>query len=77
MTAERYTAVFTGLLSTKRPGEYPYLTMDADLRGAGDGSTLCRGRPPHERLRLEISFMDLPYGCRRLVLDIYQEIWTL
>ena len=77
MTAERYTAVFTGLLSMKRPGEYTYLTMDADPRGVGDGSTLRRGRPPHERLRLEISFMDLPDGCRWLVLDIYQEIWTL
>jgi hypothetical protein len=77
VTAERYTAVFTGFLSIKRPGEYPYLTMDADPRGVGDSRTLRRGRPPHERLRLEISFMDLPDGCRRLVLDIYQEIWAL
>jgi hypothetical protein len=51
--------------------------MDADPRGVGDSRTLRRGRPPHERLRLEISFMDLPDGCRRLVLDNYQEIWAL
>jgi hypothetical protein len=26
VTAERYTAVFTGLFSAKKPGEYHYLT---------------------------------------------------
>jgi hypothetical protein len=33
VTAERYTAVFTGILSLKRPGEYTYLTMGEDARG--------------------------------------------
>jgi hypothetical protein len=27
VTAERYTAVFTGLLSLEKPGEYTYLRM--------------------------------------------------
>jgi len=33
--AERYTVVFTGLLSAKRPGEYPYLTMSEDPGAVG------------------------------------------
>jgi hypothetical protein len=60
VTAERYTAVFTGLLSLKKPGEYPYLTMGEDAREIGDGATLRRGRPPGERLRREVPFSDLP-----------------
>ncbi len=35
MTAERYTAVFTVLLSVKKPGEYLYLAMSEDPRGPG------------------------------------------
>ena len=77
MTAERYAAVFTGFLSLKRPGEYPYLAMGEDARGVGDGGTLRRGRPPGERLKREVPFSDLPAGCRRLVLDIYRELWGL
>ena len=77
MTAERYTAVFTGFLSLKKPGEYQYLTMRGGARGIGDGGTLRRGRPPGERLRLEIPFRDLPAGCRRVVLDAYRELWGL
>jgi hypothetical protein len=77
VTAERYTAVFTGLFSIKNPGEYPYLTMyEAPVR-VGDGSVLRRGKPPRERLRREIPFPDLPEGCRRLVLDVYGELWGL
>ncbi len=76
MTAERYTAVFTGLLGLKRPGEYPYLTMDEDPLGSGT-YTLRRDRPPYERLGREISFEDLPKGCRQLVLDTYRGLWDL
>ena len=77
MTAERYTAVFTGLFSMKKPGEYPYLTMNEAPVRFGDGSTLRRGRPTVERLRHEIRFQDLPEGCRRLVLGAYREFWGL
>jgi hypothetical protein len=59
----------------RKPGEYPYLTMDQDPRGIGAGATLRRGRPPGGRLRREIPFSELPEGCRRLVLDVYREIW--
>jgi hypothetical protein len=75
--AERYTAVFTGLYALKKPGEYLCLTMDEEPRGVGEGSTLARGRPPWERLRREIPFRDLPEGCRRLVLEVYQRLWGL
>jgi hypothetical protein len=77
VTAERYTAVFTGSLSMRKPGEYPYLVMGRDPRRTGVGSALRRGRPPGERLRREIPFSELPAGCRRLVLDVYREIWGL
>jgi hypothetical protein len=77
VTAERYTAVFTGFLSIKNPGEYPYLTMNEAPVSVGDGGTLRRGRPPVERLGHEIRFQDLPEGCRRLVLDVYGELWGL
>jgi hypothetical protein len=75
VTAERYTAVFTGLLSLKKPGEYFYLTMD-DPVGSGT-RTLRRDRPPYERMGREISFEDLPEGCRQLVLDTYRGLWNL
>jgi recombinational DNA repair protein (RecF pathway) len=39
VTAERYTAVFTGLLSVEKPGEYLYLRMSEDPLGRG-GYTL-------------------------------------
>jgi hypothetical protein len=35
VTAERYTAVFTGLLSLKKPGEYSYLRMGDDPLNSG------------------------------------------
>ena len=76
MTAERYTAVFTGLLSLKKPGEYPYLSMSGDPLASG-GSSLRGGRPPYERMGCEISFEDLPEDCRRLVLDAYRDLWGL
>ena len=76
MTAERYTAVFTGFLSVKKPGEYLYLSMSEDPLAPG-GSTLRRGRPPYERMGREIPFKDLPEDCRRLVLDTYRDLWGL
>ncbi len=76
MTAERYTAVFTGLLSVKKPGEYLYLSMSDDPLAPG-GSTLRRGRPPYERMGRGIPFEDLPEDCRRLVLNVYQDLWGL
>ena len=75
MTTERYTVVFTGLLSLKKPGEYPYLSMNGDSLASG-GSSLHRGRPP-ERMGCEVSFEDLPEDCRRLVLNLYRDLWGL
>ena len=76
MTAERYTVVFTGLFSIKKPGEYPYLSLGGD-RVAGEESPLRRGRPPYGRMRREITFEDLPESCRQTVLDAYQNLWGL
>jgi hypothetical protein len=76
VTAERYTAVFTGLLTLKKPGEYLYVRMGEDTCGA-DGHTVSRGRPPYGELGREISFGDLPEACRRLVLDAYRKMWNL
>ena len=76
MTAERYTAVFTGLLSLKKPGEYTYLRMSYDPLGSGR-QTLSRSRPPNGELGREISFVDLPEGCKGLVLDLYWKMWEL
>ena len=76
MTAERYTAVFTGLLSLKKPGEYTYLRMDRDPLGSG-GYTVSMGRPPYTELGCEISFYDLPEGCKGLVLETYRKMWNL
>jgi hypothetical protein len=77
VTAERYTAVFTGFLSAKRPGEYLYLTMSKDPLGPGGSYTRHRGGPSYEHLGREIKFQDLPEGCRRLVLDTYVRLWDL
>ena len=76
MTAERYTAVFTGLLSLKKPGEYLYVRTDDDPLRSG-GYTVSRGRPPYGELGREISFEDLPEGCKNLVLDMYHKMWNL
>ena len=76
MTAERYTAVFTGLFDPKEPGEYPYLVMGGDAPWNG-GNALRRGRPPYGRMGREIRFEGLPEECRRLVLDAYRELWGL
>ncbi len=76
MTAERYTAVFTGFFDGKKPGEYLYLSMSEEPLEPG-GSTLRRGRPPYERMGREISFEDLPGDCRRLILDAYRELWSI
>jgi hypothetical protein len=76
VTAERYTAVFTGLLSLKKPGEYLYVRMDGDPLGSG-GYTVSRGCPPYGELGRELSFEDLPDGCKNLVLDMYRKMWSL
>jgi hypothetical protein len=76
VTAERYTVVFTGLVSLKKPGEYPYLSMSGDPLVSGGNSLRC-GRPPYERMGCEISFGDLPEDCRRLVLAAYRDLWGL
>ena len=76
MTAERYTAVFTGLLSLKEPGEYLYIRMGRELFRAV-GYTVSRGRPPYEKLGREIPFGNLPEGCKSLVLDTYRKVWDL
>jgi len=74
VTAERYTAVFTGFFTGKESGEYLYVTMSEDPQCSG---TLSRGRPPYELLGREIPFGDLPEGCRRLILDTYEKLWNL
>jgi hypothetical protein len=76
VTAERYTAVFTGLLSLKKPGEYTYLRMSDDPLVSGH-YTVNRGHPPYGELGREIPFGDLPEGCRGLVLDTYRKMWGL
>jgi hypothetical protein len=77
VTAERYTAVFTGALTEKKPGEYLYLTMSTDPLGPRGSHTLCRGRPPYEDFGHESPFEDLPEDCQRLVLDAYRKLWDL
>jgi hypothetical protein len=77
VTAERYTAVFTGRFTEKNPGEYPYLTMGEDPLGPEGSYAFRRGRPPYERLGRGLPFTDLPEGCRRLVLDTYRRLWGL
>jgi hypothetical protein len=76
VAAERYTAVFTGLLSLKKPGEYLYVRMGEEPCGAG-GYKVSRGRPPYGEFGREISFADLPECCKRLVLDTYRRVWNL
>jgi hypothetical protein len=76
VTAERYTGVFTGLLSLKKPGEYLHVRMSEDPFGAG-GYTVSRGRPPYEKLGRETSFEDLPEECKNLMLDTYRKMWNL
>ena len=77
MSAERYTAVFTGLFDLKKPGEYPYLCMGEEPLATGGSYALRRGRAPYERMGCEILFGDLPEDCRRLVLDVYRDLWGL
>ena len=76
MTAERYTAIFTGPLSVKKPGEYAYLRMSDDPLGSGH-YTLGRGRPPCGGLGREIPFVELPGCCKGLVLETYRMMWNL
>ncbi len=74
MTAERYTAVFTGLLSLKKPGEYLYARMGED---SSSTRGYAMGRRPYGELGREVSFEDLPEGCKNLVLDKYRKMWGL
>lgn len=67
--------MFTGLYALKEPGQYPYLTMRAEPESSG--STLRRGKPPYERMGQEIGFGDLSEGCRRIVAEVYRELWNL
>jgi hypothetical protein len=50
--------------------------MDEDALGSGT-YTLRRDLSPCEKMGREISFDDFPEGCRRLVSDIYRELWNL
>jgi hypothetical protein len=77
VSAERYTAVFTGLFDLKKPGEYPYLCLGEESLALGGSCALRCGQPPHERMKCEISLEDLPKDCRRLVLDVYRDLWGL
>jgi hypothetical protein len=76
VTAERYTAVFTGILSFKKPGEYTYLRMSGAPLGSGH-HTLNQGRPPYAKLGREIPFGDLLEDCKNLVLETYRRMWDL
>ena len=76
MTAERYTAVFTGLFDLKKPGEYPYLTVNGDP-AENVRSELRRGRPPYEQMGREIRFEDFPEEFQAIVLDTYRVLWGL
>jgi hypothetical protein len=76
VTAGRYTAVFTGLLSLKRPGEYTYLRMSDDRLGSGQ-YTFNQGRPPYAELGRETSFAEFPENCKNLVLETYRRMWDL
>ena len=77
MTAERYTAVFMGVLAGKEPGEYTYLTMSEDPLGPKGSHALRRGKPPRKRLGREIQFKNFPEGCRTLILQTYRGLWDL
>ena len=76
MTAERYTAVFTGLLEREKPGEYTYLRLGNDTLGGG-GYTIDRGCPPYGALGREISFSELPENCKGVILNTYRRMWDL
>jgi hypothetical protein len=77
VSAERYTAVFTGLFDLKKPGEYPYLCMSEEPLAPGGSHILRRGRPPYERMGCEFSFDVLPEDYKRLVLNGYRYLWGL
>ncbi len=66
--------VFTGLLTDRKAGEYPYLSTGEISNGSGS-SILHRGRPPRKRLKREISFHDLPEHAREAVVDEYAKLW--
>lgn len=64
--------MFTGLFDLKKPGEYPYLTMER-----GRDGELRRGKPPAEQMRREVSFEDLPQDRKDEVLEVYRKVWDL
>jgi hypothetical protein len=70
---DRYTAVFTGLLDLRKPGEYTYLRLGND----GSPAEIQRGRPPYSRLGREVEFYDLPAHAQDTVMRLYREMWDL
>ncbi len=50
--------------------------MSKEPLGPG-GSVMRRGQPPYERMGHEVSFVDLPEDCKRLVLNIYRGLWGM
>jgi hypothetical protein len=51
------------------------MRMDDEPLSSG-GYTVSRGRPPYAELGRATSFGDLPEGCRRMMLDMYQKMWN-
>jgi hypothetical protein len=51
------------------------MRMDDEPLSSG-GYTESRGRPPYAELGRATSFGDLPEGCRRMMLDMYQKMWN-
>jgi hypothetical protein len=76
VTAVRYTAVFGGLLSLEKPGEYAYLRMSGDPPVWGYYA-VNHGRPPYGELGREISYEDLPEERKAIVLATYRKMWDL
>jgi hypothetical protein len=76
VTAERYTAVFTGLLSLKKPGEYAYLRMSGDPPVSGYYA-VNHGRPPYGESGREILYEDLPEERKAIVLETCRKMWDL
>jgi hypothetical protein len=76
VTAERYTAVFTGYFADKKPEEYLYLSMSEEPLEPGPASCLAGTRPTRvwdARSRSKISQED----CRLLILGANRELWSL
>ena len=77
VTSQRYTAFFSGLFDLKKPGEYTNFCMRAEPLAPDGSYALRRSRPPYNRMGCEISFDKLLEGCKRLVVDVYRDLWGL